>query len=111
MTEPEEGSGPTWRGEREFSLQMAFDVINFHNALPGAGSNGLRFSHLQSIIKTQFGQDLSSAGIEAFWRKIVDEPEAFPPEVWDLSLRSNLNTLGKDAAGFVWRLRGGTLYQ
>ena len=30
----------------------------------------------------------------AFWRKIVDEPDAFPPEFWQLFLQSSLTTLG-----------------
>ena len=80
VTEPEKGSGPTWRPEGEFNPQVAFEVINSRNALSGVGSDGLRFSHLQSIIRTQFGQEHFGAGIEAFWRRMVDEPDAFPPE-------------------------------
>ena len=60
VTESEEGSGPTWRPEGEFNPQVAFEVINSRNALSGAGSDGLRFSHLQSIIRTQFGQETSA---------------------------------------------------
>ena len=37
VTKPEEGSGPTWRPEREFSPQVAFEVINSRNALSGWG--------------------------------------------------------------------------
>ena len=46
LTEPEEGSGPTWRPEGELNPQLAFEVINSRNALSGAGSDVLRFSHL-----------------------------------------------------------------
>ena len=107
MTEPEEGSGPTWRRWGEVNPQVAFEVINSRNALSGAGSDGLRFSHLQSIIRTQFGQDHFGAGIEAFWRRMVDEPDAFPPEFWELFLQSNLTALGEKCCpvcvGMTWR--------
>ena len=59
------------------------------------GSNGPRFSHLQSIITTQLGQRLFGASIEAFWRRMVDELDAFPPEFWELFLQSNLTALGE----------------
>ena len=65
VIKPEEGSGPKWRPEGEFTPQVAFEVINSRNALSGAGSDGLRFSHLQSI-RTQFGQERFGAGIEVF---------------------------------------------
>ena len=59
---------------------MVFEVINFRNTPSGAGSDGLRFSQLRSITRSNFGQECFGAGIEAFWRRIVDEPDAFPPE-------------------------------
>ena len=43
--DPEEGSGPNWRPEEEFDPQVVLEVINSRNALPGAGCDGLRFSH------------------------------------------------------------------
>ena len=94
VTEPEGGSGPKWRPEGEFNPHVDFEIINSRNALSGAGSNGLCFSHLQSIIRTQFGQEHFGAGIEAFWRRTVDEPDVFLPEFWELFLQSNL-TAGK----------------
>ena len=78
----EEGSGPKWRPEREFDPHTALEVINSRNALSGAGGDGLRFSHLQSIIRTSFGREKFGAGIEAFWRRIIDDSGAFPPEFW-----------------------------
>ena len=46
-------------------------------------------------------------GIEAVWRRMVDEPDAFPPEVWELFLQSNLTALGGKChpvrAGMTWR--------
>ena len=109
VTEPEEGRGPTWRPEGEFNPQVAFEVINSRSALSGSGSDGLRFSHLQSIVGTQFCHEHFGAAIEAFWRRMVDEPDAFPPEVWELfqDLQSNLTALGEKrrsfCAGMTWR--------
>ena len=76
----EEGSVPNWRPEEEFDPQVALEVINSRNALSGAGSDDLRFSHLKSIIRTGFVRETFGAGIEAFWRRIIDDPNAFPLE-------------------------------
>ena len=107
VTEPEEGSGPTWRPEGEFNPQVAFEVIYSHNILSGAESDGLRFSHLQPIIRTKFGQEYFGAGIEAFSRRMVNEPDAFPPEFWELFLQSNFTALGGKCrpvcVGMTWR--------
>ena len=78
--DPEEGSGPKWRPQEEFDPQGALEVINSRNALSGAGSDGLRFALLQSIIRTGIGREKFGAGIEAFRRRIIDDPNAFPPE-------------------------------
>ena len=86
---------------------MVFEVINFRNTPSGAGSDGLRLSHLQSIIRTQFGQEHFGAGIKAFWRRMMDKPDAFPPEFWELFLKSNLTVLGGKCrpvcVGMTWR--------
>ena len=92
-------------------------MINSRNALSGAGSNGLRYLHLQSIIRTGVGREKFSTGIEAFWRRIIDDPSAFPPELWQLFLRSNLTVLGEKCrpvcVGMTWRrlLAAGTMRQ
>ena len=43
----------------------------------------------------------------AFWWRIVDEPDAFPPEFWQLFLQSNLTALGEKCwpvcVGMTWR--------
>ena len=65
-SDPEEGSGPNWRPEEEFDPQVALEVINSRNAFSEAGIDGLRFSHLQSIIRTGFGREKFGAGIETF---------------------------------------------
>ena len=96
---------------------MALDVINSRNALLGAGSDGLRFSQLQSIIRTGFGREKFRAGIEAFWRRIIDDPNAFQPEFWQLFLQSNLAALGEKChpvcVGMTWRrlIAAGTMRQ
>ena len=94
-SDPEEGSGLKWRPEEEFDPQVALEVINSRNALSGAGSDGLRFSHLQSIIRTGLGREKFGAGIESFWRRIIDDPNACPPEFWQLFLQSNLTASGE----------------
>ena len=43
----------------------------------------------------------------AFWRRIVDEPNAFPVELWQLFLQSGLTALGGKCrsvcVGMTWR--------
>ena len=86
---------------------MALEVIHSRNALSGAESDGLRFSHLQLIIRTDFGREKFGAGIESLWRRIIDDPNAFPPEFWQLFLHPNLITLGEkccpECVGMTWR--------
>ena len=47
------------------------------------------------------------AGIGAFWRRIIDDLKAFPPESWQLFFQSNLTGLGKKCrpvcVGMTWR--------
>lgn len=76
----EEGSGPKWRPEEEFDPQVTLEVITSRNVLYGAGSDGLRFSQLHSVIRTAFGCEKVSTGIETFWRRIIDDPSAFPAQ-------------------------------
>ena len=95
-SDQEEGSVPNRRPEEEFDPQVALEVINSRNALSGGGSDGLCFSHLQSIIRTGLGRENFGAGIEAFWRRIIDDPNAFPPEFWQLFMQSNLTALGEE---------------
>ena len=44
---------------------------------------------------------------DSLWRKIVNEPEAFPPEFWQLFLQSSLTALGGKCqpvcVGLTWR--------
>ena len=56
-SDQEERSGPNWRPEEEFDSQVTLEAINSRNALSDAGSDGLLFLHLQSIIRTGFGRE------------------------------------------------------
>ena len=54
------------------------------------------------------GRENFGAGIEAFWRRIIDDPNAaFPPELWQLFLQSNLTALWEKCrpvcVGMPWR--------
>ena len=116
-SDQEEGNVPNWRPEEEFDPQVTLEVINSCNALSGAGSDGLRFSHLQLVIRTGFGRKKFAASIEAFWRRIIDDPNTFPPEFWQLFSQSNLTDLGETCrpvcVGMTWRrlIAAGTMRQ
>ena len=117
VADSEESSGPMWRPEEEFDPQVALEVINIQNALSEAGSDGLSFSHLQSITRTVFGHDKFGVDLEAFWRRIIDDPSTSPPEVWQFFLHSNLTALGETCrpvcVGMAWGrlLAAGTMWQ
>ena len=81
-TEVEDGNAPPWRPDDEYASEVLFDVINSRSALSGPGNDGQRFAHLHSIIQTDIGRKEFGSGVTAFWRRIVDEPDSFPPEVW-----------------------------
>ena len=93
-TEVEDGNAPSWLPDDEYAFEALFDVINSRSALSGPGNDGQRFSHLQSIIHTTIGREDFGKGMTAFWRRIVDEPDAFPVEFWQLFLQSSLTVLG-----------------
>ena len=93
-TEAEDGNAPPWRPDDEYASEVLFDVISSRSVLSGPGNDGQRFSHLQSIIHTDIGREEFGKDMTAFWRKIVHEPDAFPPELWRLFLKSSLTALG-----------------
>ena len=102
-----DGNSPPWRPDDEYASEVLFDVISSRSALSGPGNDGQRFSHLQFIIHTDIGREEFGQGMTAFWRKIVDEPDAFPPELWQLFLQSSLTALGEKCrpvcVGMTWR--------
>lgn len=86
MTESGEGNAPhvALRGRNTPSIVFCF--IEYHNALSGAGSDGLCVSSLRSFVSTKFGMEHFGKNIGAYWRRSVDEPGAFPSEIWEATL-------------------------
>ena len=86
---------------------MLFDVISSRSVLQGPGNDGQRFSHPQSNIHTEIGKKEFGRGMTGFWRRIVDEPDAFPPEFWQLFSQSSLIVVGGKSrpvcVGMTWR--------
>lgn len=80
-TEVEEGRAPRWCLKEECVLQMTFDVIFSRSVLSGSGNYSQRFAHLQATIHTDIEREEFGWGMEKLWRKIVDEPGPFPPEL------------------------------
>ena len=84
--EVEVGNFLPWRPDDEYASEVLFDVIASQSTLSGLGSGGQRLAYLQSIIRTDIGREEFGSGMTAFRRRIVDEPDAFPPEFWQLFL-------------------------
>ena len=93
-TEGEDGNALPWRPEVEYASEVLFDVISSPSALSGSRKDDQRFAHLQSIIHTDIGREEFARGMTTFWRRIVDEPDVFPPEFWQFVLQSSLTALG-----------------
>ena len=60
-----------------------------------------KYSQRQSINHIDIEREEFGMGMTAFWRWIVDEPDALPPEFWQLVLQSSL-TWGNRAGRFAW---------
>ena len=105
-TEAEDVNAPS-RPDDEYTSEVLFDVISSRSALSGPGNDGQRFAHLQSIIRTDIGREEFGRGMTAFWRRLVDEPDAFPPEFWHLLRQSSLTSLREKCrpvcVGMTWR--------
>ena len=116
-TEAKDGNAPPWRLDNKYTPEVLFGLISLRSALSGPSNNGQRFAHLQSIINTDMGREKFGRGITAFWRRLVDEPDAFPPEIWQLFLQSSLTALGEKCrpvcVGMTWRrfITRGTMRQ
>lgn len=81
IEEEENWNDPPWFPEGDYASQVPFDAISSRSALSGPGNDGQRFAQLQSTIYTGIGQEGFRRGMAAFWRSIVDKPDAFPPEL------------------------------
>ena len=90
------GNAPPWRPEDEYASEVLFDVISSRSTLSGLENGGQRLVHLQPIIHTDVGRRGVRRGYKAFSRRIVDEPDAFPPEFWQLFLQSSFTALGEE---------------
>ena len=77
-TEAEVGNGPPWLPDDEYTSEVLFDVISSRSALSRPGNYGQRFANLRSIIHTDIGMEEFGRGMTAFWRRLVDERDAFP---------------------------------
>ena len=86
---------------------MLLAVFESRSSNSGAGKDGQRFSHLKSIVNTRIGQEKLSEASSSLWRKLVDDPNAFPPEFWTLWKQSSLIALGEKCRpvciGVTWR--------
>ncbi|CAB1119445.1 unnamed protein product [Ectocarpus sp. CCAP 1310/34] len=106
-TEEEEGSAPRWRPETELDPQVLLQVINSRSSNSGAGNDGQRFSHLMSIVNTKIGREEFSNAMSSLWRRLINDPNAFPPEFWTLWKQSSLIALGEKCRpvciGMTWR--------
>ena len=80
---------------------MLFDFISSRSALSVSGNSYQWFSYLQSINHAYIGPEEFGRGMATFWRRIVDEPDAFPPEFWQLFLQLSLTILGESAGRFA----------
>ena len=89
------GGEGAWRPENEYDPATAIEVIMSRNALSAAGNDGLRASHLQQLVKTITGKAGFSTALGTFWKRLFDDPEAYPLEFWELFLQSILTALGE----------------
>ena len=95
VTDFEDSNASPWRPDDKYANEVLFNAISFCNAPSDSGNDGQRFAHLQSIIHTDIGREEFGRGMPAFWRSIVDEPDAFPPEFWQLFLQPSLTASGE----------------
>ncbi|CAN0427917.1 unnamed protein product, partial [Scytosiphon promiscuus] len=93
------------------------EVINNRSSNSGAGNDGQRFSHLKSIINTKIGREDFCGAMSSLWRRLVNDPNTFPPEFWTLWKQSSLIALGEKCRpvciGMTWRrlIAAGTVRQ
>ena len=73
-----------------FDSHVALDVITSRNAISGAGERWSTLFTPAVVHQARIGREKFGAGIEAFWRRIFDDPGALSPECWLLFLWSNL---------------------
>lgn len=78
-------------GARTTNARPSLPSINqLRNALSGPINDSQRFPYLQPIIDTAIGREKFGKRVATFWWKIIDEPDVFPAELWQLFLQSSL---------------------
>ena len=106
-TEAEDGNAPPWRPDNEHTSEVLFDVNSSCSALSCPSNDGQPFAHLQSVIHADIGREEFGRGMTVFWRRIVDEPDEFPAEIWQLFLQLGLTAPGEKCppvcVGMTWR--------
>ena len=91
--EAEDGNTLPWRPDNEYTSDVLFNVISLRSGLLGPGNDG---SHACSPLSLPTSEGSSWVrGITSVWKRLVDEPDAFPPEFWQLFLQSSLTALGE----------------
>ena len=116
-SDPEDGSGPNWRRREEFVPQVALEVISFSQRVIRRGKRRPTFFTLAANNQGWLRAQKLELALKFIWRKVIDDPNAFPPESWQLFLPSNLIALGEKrhpvCVGMTWRrlLAAGTMPQ
>lgn len=105
-TDFKDGSSLQWRPDDEYAFDVLFDIISSRGALPGPGNGGQRFARLQSLIHTGIEREKCGRGMAAFWLRIDDEPDAFPPELWQIFAQWSLTASRRNCrpafVGVAW---------
>ena len=94
-TDAEDVNAHPWRHDDMYAFEVLFGVTRSRSALTGPRNDGQLFTHLQFMIHTDIGREEFDRGMTASWRRIVDEPDAFPPDFWQLLLPSSVTALGE----------------
>lgn len=108
-TDAENRNTPPWHLDDVHTSEVLFGVMRSRSGLSGPGNDGQLFAHLQVITHTDIGCEEFGRGKTAFWRSIVDEPDALPPYLWQIFLESSLTAFGESVGRFASAGHGGGL--
>ena len=103
----EEGSGFKWIPDEKSTFRSPSMSSTLGTRCLALEPMACNFRIDRSIISNGFGREKFGAGSETFWRRIIDDPSVFMPELWQLFLQSNLTALGEKCCpvcvGMTWR--------
>lgn len=88
------GENAAWRPGDDYDPQTTMDVVKSRYVLSVSSNDGLVFAHLQCFLNIPEGKSGVGPAKGYFRRRIMGQPDAFPPEFWQLSLQRNLTALG-----------------